>query len=93
MTYYLLISNLLHFSLIYFQIQFHRFANSLADGSMVNASKAACGGLLRDASGGFVSGFSANLGVCPITIAEVWGAFYDLSSLLGTKVFALCFWS
>ena len=45
---------------------------------MLNSSKAACGGLIRDETGKFFSGFLANLGVCSITIAKVWGAFYGL---------------
>ena len=49
-----------------------------SDGSVVALSKAACGGVLRNTFGDFLGGFSVNLGVCPITIAEVWGAFYGL---------------
>ena len=48
------------------------------DGSMLNASKASCGGLLQNSVGEYLGGYSVNLGVCSITIAEVWRAFYGL---------------
>ena len=48
------------------------------DGSVLNNSNAACGGLIRDHHGGFLSGFSANLGMCTITFAELWGMYLGL---------------
>ena len=48
------------------------------DGSVLINRKASCGGLARDESGQFLHGFSVNLGICPITVAEIWGAFYAL---------------
>ena len=35
-------------------------------------------GLLRDDIGQYVAGFAVNLGFCPITVAEIWVAFYGL---------------
>ena len=40
--------------------------------------KRLCGGILRNHLGQFLGVVAANLGVCPIAIAEVWGAFYSL---------------
>ena len=46
------------------------------DGLVLHSGKASCGGLLRNALGEFLTGFAANLGTCPITMAEVCGAYY-----------------
>ena len=48
------------------------------DGSVLHSSKASCGGLIRNALGECLAGFAANLGSCPITVAEIWGDFYAL---------------
>ena len=40
---------------------------------------ASCGGLLRDDSGRFIQAFVANLGRCPISMAEIWGYFHALN--------------
>ena len=45
---------------------------------MLHTSKSSCGGLIKDSLGQFCGGFAANLGVCLITIAELWGIFYAL---------------
>ena len=45
---------------------------------MTHSSKASCGGLIRNALGEYFGGFTANLGSCRTTIAEIWGAFYAL---------------
>ena len=37
-----------------------------------------CGGLAREELGQLHGGFVVNLGVCPFTMAEIWGAFYAL---------------
>ena len=48
------------------------------DGSVLHDLKAACGGLIRRAMGDFIGGFAANSGACPVTISELWGAYYGL---------------
>ena len=48
------------------------------DRSVLSNRKASCCGLARDESRQFLHGFSVNLGICPITVAEIWGAFYAL---------------
>ena len=45
-----------------------------SDGSVDQHSRASCGGLLRNSLGHV----AANLGICPISTAEVWGVFYSL---------------
>ena len=35
--------------------------------------EAYCGGIVRGSSREYLSGFVANLGICPITVAELWG--------------------
>ncbi|KAJ1379763.1 Ribonuclease H-like superfamily [Sesbania bispinosa] len=55
------------------------------DGSVRAQSGAASGGVLRDASGIWISGFTRNVGCASVTIAELW-AFKDaihISSLRG----------
>ena len=49
-----------------------------SDGSVIDNSKATCGGLVRDPTGRFLGGFVANLGSCPVTVAELWGVYYVL---------------
>ena len=49
-----------------------------SDGSVFNQFDASCGGIIRDHNGNFILGFSANLGTCSITQAELWGVFYGL---------------
>ena len=39
---------------------------------------AACGGVLRDDSVSFMRAFAANVGSCPVVVAELWGACYAL---------------
>ena len=48
------------------------------DCSVNHLEPTSCGGLLRNHMGQFFGGFAANLGSCPIAIAEVWGAYYAL---------------
>ena len=48
------------------------------DGSVFNNNNAACGGLIRDHQGRFLFGFSANLGLCTITFAELWGMYFGM---------------
>ena len=33
---------------------------------------------MHDSMGQFKRGFTANLRICPITIPEIWGAYYSL---------------
>ena len=47
------------------------------DGSVDTQCRASCGGLIRDSAGCYIRGFAANLGFCPITVMEVWGAYYS----------------
>ena len=49
-----------------------------SDGSVCASGQAPCGGLLRDAMGRVLGGFVTNLGICPVTIAELWGIYYAL---------------
>ena len=49
-----------------------------SDGSMNKEHHAACGGIVRNELGQFAESFVVNLGVCPITVAKIWGAFYVL---------------
>lgn len=49
-----------------------------SDGSVLNHSLAVYGGVLRDSFGGFIRGFSANLGHHTVTITKVWGVLYAL---------------
>ena len=44
------------------------------DGRVVASLEATYGGILRNDSSGFLGAYSTNLGICPIIIAEVWGA-------------------
>ena len=37
-----------------------------------------CGGVTRDATGHFICAFSANIGHCPVVVAELWGAMLAL---------------
>ncbi|XP_025635616.1 uncharacterized protein [Arachis hypogaea] len=49
------------------------------DGSyMAITNNAACGGILRNYLGGFIKGFSCNLGSCSIMHAELWGIVHGL---------------
>ena len=32
---------------------------------------------MRDSMGRFIRGFIVNLGICPITMAEAWEAYYS----------------
>ncbi|KAF7834787.1 putative ribonuclease H protein At1g65750 family [Senna tora] len=47
------------------------FVKCNVDGSVYEGKDAACGGLLRDAAGDFITCFSSNLGRCSITVAEL----------------------
>ena len=57
------------------------------DGSVLSNRRASCGGVMRDDSGQFLQGFAVNLGICPITVAEIWGAFYALDMARTGKLF------
>ncbi|KAH9771139.1 putative ribonuclease H protein [Citrus sinensis] len=49
------------------------------DGAMKSSGRAGAGGLIRDYRGVWQTGCSANLGVCSVTSAELWGLFHGLS--------------
>lgn len=49
-----------------------------ADGSHINTGLASAGGLLRNYTGRWVSGFGINVGLCFTTSAELWGFYNDL---------------
>ncbi|XLT87235.1 hypothetical protein HN873_008988 [Arachis hypogaea] len=58
------------------------------DGSVNQpGSKGTCGGLIRDWMGRTIAGFSMNIGVCTITMAEIWGMYVGvkLASELGIR--------
>ena len=40
--------------------------------------KVACSSVICDSLGGFIRGFAANFGQCPITIVEICGVYYVL---------------
>ncbi|KAH9704953.1 putative ribonuclease H protein [Citrus sinensis] len=48
------------------------------DGACKASSLALVGGLSRDAQGGWIKGFSINIGMCSITKAELWGMYHGL---------------
>ncbi|KAG4948586.1 hypothetical protein JHK86_041825 [Glycine max] len=49
----------------------------------------ACGGLVRDSSGCFLGGFTVNLGITAVTLAELWGVVHvakDLAFALVSEI-------
>ena len=50
-----------------------------SDGSVKFHNEAACGGVIRDDSGHAIRSFIAKLGSCPVTVAELWGAYRALN--------------
>lgn len=48
------------------------------DGSRRNSRIAGAGGLIRNSNGEWVNGFSINLGVYSVTMAELWGIYQGL---------------
>lgn len=46
--------------------------------SQGNPDLAIAGGVLRDGDGGWVHGFSLNIGFCSAPLAELWGVYYGL---------------
>ena len=55
------------------------------DGSVISANgSTACGGLIRDHMGRFITGFSMNLGDCTITLAKLWAV--DWGFTLGLQM-------
>ncbi|KAF7833013.1 putative ribonuclease H protein At1g65750 family [Senna tora] len=49
------------------------------DGSVHENGQAACGGVIKNAVGDYVSGFSGNLGTCSITVAELFAIMEGLT--------------
>ncbi|CAA7018820.1 unnamed protein product [Microthlaspi erraticum] len=43
-----------------------------------NSGLASAGGVLQDASGGWVCGFALNIGICSAPLADLWGVYYGL---------------
>ena len=54
------------------------WVNVSLDGSVFNNNSAAYGGLVQDRHGRFLLGYSANLGLCSIMVAELWGMLFGL---------------
>ncbi|RYR45289.1 hypothetical protein Ahy_A07g031124 [Arachis hypogaea] len=53
-----------------------------SDGSVSKDGRAACGGILRDSNGQFLACYSANLGACTVTAAELWGILFGLELII-----------
>ncbi|TKY71900.1 Heat shock 70 kDa protein [Spatholobus suberectus] len=51
---------------------------SVFENHRTGRSGAACGGLVRDSSGCFLGGFTVNLGVTSVALAELWGVVHGL---------------
>ncbi|KAH9751256.1 putative ribonuclease H protein [Citrus sinensis] len=49
-----------------------------SDGARKGAGMAGAGGLIRDATGRWHGGFCMNIGICSVTIAELWGLYQGL---------------
>lgn len=43
-----------------------------------NPGLATAGGVLRDETGQWRGGFSLNIGICSVPLAELWGVYYGL---------------
>lgn len=57
----------------------HGWMKLNSDGSVITQNEeAACGGVLRDSEGKFVSAYAVNLGKCNIMQAELWGILHGL---------------
>ena len=50
-----------------------------SDGSVKLHNAATCGGVTRDYSGHAIRSFAAKLGSCPMTVAELCGAYHALN--------------
>ena len=50
----------------------------ISDRSVFHNNNAACREIIRDHHSRFLAGFSANLGLCTITVAELLGVFFGL---------------
>lgn len=48
-------------------------------------AQASAGGLLRDGSGKWIAGFTANLGQCDSLMAETWATIHDLKMAWKTR--------
>ena len=67
-----------HLSYISWQSPPETWLKVNSDGSVLSSGGAACGGVMRDAAGHFIRAFSANIGHCPVVVAELWGAMHAL---------------
>ncbi|RYR10538.1 hypothetical protein HN873_050716 [Arachis hypogaea] len=57
------------------------------DGSVIQpGSKSACGGLIRDWTGRTIVGFSMNIEICTITMAELWGIYVGVKLVSGLGI-------
>lgn len=43
-----------------------------------NPGLSAAGGLIRDATAGWICGFTFRVGISPILVAELWGIYHGL---------------
>lgn len=48
------------------------------DGTKKKSGVASAGGILRDQSGNWIIGFGMNIGICSVTVAELWGLYRGL---------------
>src|SRR4051812_47717032 len=53
----------------------HSFVKLNVDGAHDNNGISGCGGILRDHHGGWLGGFSKNIGICSVFMAEAWGLY------------------
>lgn len=67
------------------------------DGTKKTSGVASAGGILRDQSGNWITGFGMNIGICWVTVAELWGLYQGLlvawqhgCRWLSTEVDSLC---
>ncbi|KAL4343532.1 hypothetical protein AHAS_Ahas11G0087800 [Arachis hypogaea] len=56
---------------------------------MAITNNATCGGILRNCLGGFIKGFSCNLGSCSIMHAELWGIVHGLRIATSLNLFCV----
>ena len=67
-----------HLKLISWKPPFEDWTKINSDGSVFHNNNATCGVIIRYHHSRFLASFSANLGVCTITVAELWGMFFGL---------------
>lgn len=60
-----------------------------SDGLVHASGSSACEGVLRDSTGLFIYAFAANVGHCPMVVAEFWEALYALEVAWSTGIYHL----